>query len=108
VVAQFGSDLDAKTLAQIDRGKRIMEIFKQPQHDPIPVEVQVAVIWAVQNGYVDQVPVGRVKEFQTKFTEFLTTRKGELLARIESERALGDALRAELKYVADEFKQTWK
>src|SRR5438128_8852469 len=108
VFAQFGSDLDAKTLAQIDRGKRIMEIFKQPQHDPIPVEVQVAVIWAVQNGYVDQVPVGRVKEFQTKFTEFLTTRKGELLARIESERALGDALRAELKTVADEFKQTWK
>ena len=62
----------------------------------------------MQNGYVDQVPVGRVKEFQTKFTEFLTTRKGELLARIESERALGDALRAELKHVADEFKQTWK
>src|SRR5437870_5944342 len=59
VFAQFGSDLDAKTLAQIDRGKRIMEIFKQPQHDPIPVEVQVAVIWTVQNGYVDQVPVER-------------------------------------------------
>src|SRR5947209_10634542 len=106
--AQFGSELDAKTLAQIDRGKRIMEIFKQPQYDPIPVDVQVAVIWAMQNGYLDQVPVERVKEFQTKFTEFLTTRKGELLARIESERALGDALRAELKHVADEFKQTWK
>src|SRR5438876_577964 len=108
VFAQFGSDLDAKTLAQIDRGKRIMEIFKQPQHDPIPVEVQVAVIWAMQTGYLDQVPLDRVQEFQTKFTEFLTTRKGELLARIESERALGDALRAELKHVADEFKQTWK
>src|SRR5437867_691513 len=108
VFAQFGSDLDAKTLAQIDRGKLSMEIFKQPQHDPIPVEVQVAVIWAVQNGYVDQVPVERVKEFQAKFTDFITTRKGELLARIESERALGDALRAELKHVADEFKQTWK
>src|ERR1051325_11281399 len=62
--AQFGSDLDAKTQAQIDRGKRIMEIFKQPQYDPIPVEVQVAVIWAVQNGYVDKVPLERVKEFQ--------------------------------------------
>src|SRR5881397_2044366 len=53
--AQFGSDLDAKTLAQIDRGKRIMEIFKQPQYNPIPVDVQVAVIWAIQNGYVDAV-----------------------------------------------------
>src|SRR5437879_4048632 len=93
VFAQFGSDLDAKTLAQIDRGKRIMEIFKQPQHDPIPVEVQVAVIWAVQNGYLDQVPVERVKEFQTRLTEFLTTRKGELLAKIEKEKALSDALR---------------
>src|SRR6184192_305571 len=52
--AQFGSDLDAKTQAQIDRGRRIMEIFKQTQYQPIPVEVQVAVIWAVQNGYVDR------------------------------------------------------
>src|SRR5882672_4654986 len=73
--AQFGSELDAKTQAQIDRGKRIMEVFKQPQYRPIPVEVQVAVIWAVQNGYLDQVPIERVKEFQTKLTEFLTTRK---------------------------------
>src|SRR6266496_599919 len=108
VFAPFGSHLDAKTQAQIDRGRRIMEIFKQPQHDPIPVEVQVAVIWAVQNGYVDQVPVERVKEFQTKFTEFLTTRKTELLARIEKEKAVSDALKAELRTVADEFKQLWK
>jgi len=106
--AQFGSDLDAKTLAQIDRGKRIMEIFKQPQYNPIPVDVQVAVIWAMQNGYLDQVPVPRVKEFQTRFTEFLATRKGELLAKIEKEKALSDALTADLKTVADEFKQMWK
>jgi F-type H+-transporting ATPase subunit alpha len=106
--AQFGSELDAKTLAQIDRGKRIMEIFKQPQYNPIPVDVQVAVIWAMQNGYLDQVAVERVKEFQTKFTEFLTTRKAALLAKIDKEKALSDALTAELKTVADEFKQTWK
>src|SRR4029450_11792369 len=106
--AQFGSDLDAKTLAQIDRGKAIMELFKQPQYHPIPVEVQVALIWAMQNGYLDQVPVERVKEFQTKFTEFLTTRKPELLAEIEKEKAISDGLRADLKTVADEFGQTWK
>jgi F-type H+-transporting ATPase subunit alpha len=106
--AQFGSDLDAKTQAQIDRGRRIMEIFKQPQYNPIPVEVQVAVIWAVQNGYLDDVPVERVKAFQTKFTEFLTTRKVELLAKIGKEKALSDTLKAELKTVADEFTQTWK
>src|SRR5512139_3796571 len=63
--AQFGSDLDAKTQAQIERGKRIVEVFKQPQYSPIPMEVQVAVLWAVQNGYVDEVPVERVKEYQT-------------------------------------------
>jgi len=105
--AQFGSDLDAKTQGLIDRGKRIMEIFKQGQYNPIPVEIQVAVIWAVQNGYVDQVPVGRVKEFQNKLTEFLTTRKAELLAKIGKEKALSDALKAELKAAVDEFKQTW-
>ncbi|HVH93021.1 MAG TPA: hypothetical protein VM783_16780, partial [Candidatus Acidoferrum sp.] len=86
----------------------IVEIFKQPQYNPIPVDVQVAVIWAMQNGYLDQVPVDRVKQFQTKFTEFLTTRKVELLAKIDKEKALSDALTADLKAVADEFKQTWK
>ena len=108
VFAQFGSHLDAKTQAQIDRGTRIMEVFKQPQYSPIPVEVQVAVIWAVQNGYLDQVPVDRVKEFQAKFTEFITTRKAELLTRIAKEMALGDGVKAELKAVVDEFKQSWK
>ena len=83
--AQFGSELDAKTQAQIDRGKRIMEVFKQPQYSPIPVEVQVAVLWAVQNGYVDEVPVDRVKEYQAKLTEFLTTRRAEMLQRIINE-----------------------
>src|SRR5689334_15667164 len=77
--AQFGSELDPASQAKIDRGKRIVEIFKQPQYTPIQVEVQVAVLWAVQQGYLDDVPVPRVKEFQTGFTEFLTTRKTALL-----------------------------
>jgi F-type H+-transporting ATPase subunit alpha len=105
--AQFGSDLDAKTQAQIDRGKRIVEIFKQGQYTPIPVETQVAVIWAVQNGYVDHVPVERVKEFQNKLTDYFATRKPELLARIGKEKAISDAVKAELTAAADEFKQTW-
>jgi F-type H+-transporting ATPase subunit alpha len=106
--AQFGSDLDEKTQAQIDRGKRIMEIFKQKQYNPIPVEIQVVVIWAAQNGYLDHVPVERVKEFQNKLTEYFTTRKGQLLAKIGREKELSDALKAELKASAEEFKQTWK
>ena len=75
--AQFGSELDAKTQAQIDRGKRIVEIFKQPQYSPIPIEIQVAVLWSVQKGYVDDVPVERIKDYQTKLTEFLTLRKAD-------------------------------
>jgi F-type H+/Na+-transporting ATPase subunit alpha len=106
--AQFGSELDAKTQAQIDRGKRIMEIFKQPQYNPIPVEVQVAVIWTVQNGYVDQVPVDRIKEFKSRLTEFLTTRKADLLEKIAQEKALSPALTSDLKAAADQFKETWK
>jgi len=106
--AQFGSDLDAKTQAQIDRGKRITEVFKQPQGSPMPVEVQVAVLWAVQNGYVDQVPIEQVKEFQERLMDYLTTRKSELLARIGEEKVISDAVKAELKTASDEFAQTWK
>src|SRR5512133_1631042 len=95
--AQFGSELDAKTQAQIDRGKRIMEVFKQPQYSPIPVEVQVAVIWTVQNGYADDVVIERIKEFQLTFAEFLNTRKPDLLRRIGQEKALTPALTADLK-----------
>jgi F-type H+-transporting ATPase subunit alpha len=106
--AQFGSELDATTQAKIDRGKRIVELFKQPQYSPIPVDVQVAVIWAVQNGYVDNVPVERIKEFQAGWTEFLTTRKSALLKSIDKEKALSDQLTAALKAAADQFTLTWK
>jgi len=105
--AQFGSELDPKTQAQIDRGKRIMEIFKQSQYNPIPVEVQVAVIWAAQNGYMDDVPVDRVKEFQNKLTEFMSTRKAEVLHKIAQEKTLSPALSTELKTATDQFKETW-
>ena len=106
--AQFGSELDAKTQAQIDRGKRIMEVFKQSQYSPIPVEIQVAVLWAVQNGYIDDVPVDRVKQFQAKLTEFMTTRKPELLRKIGQEKTLSASLTAELKGATDQFKETWR
>ena len=106
--AQFGSELDPKTQAKIDAGKRIIEIFKQPQYSPIPVEIQVAVIWAVQNGYVADVAVERVKEFQSKFTDFLSTRKANLLETITKEKALNSDLIAALKAASEEFKQTWK
>jgi F-type H+-transporting ATPase subunit alpha len=105
--AQFGSDLDAATQSKLERGKRVVEVFKQPQYNPIPVEVQVAVLWAVQNAIMDDVPVTGIKEFQDKLTEYLTTRKEDLMARIRKEKALNDALTAEVKTAVTEFKQTW-
>jgi F-type H+-transporting ATPase subunit alpha len=106
--AQFGSELDATTQSKIDRGKRIVELFKQPQYNPVPVEVEVAVIWAVQNGYMDAVPVERVKEFQARWTDFLTTRKPELLRGIGEQKTLTPELTAALKAAAEQFKTTWK
>jgi len=106
--AQFGSELDAKTLAQIGRGKRIIEIFKQPQYSPVPAEIQVAVLWVVQNGYMDDVPVDRIKDYQGGLTDFLSTRKAELLQQIIKQGALSNVLTAELKAAADQFKETWK
>ncbi len=105
--AQFGSDLDARTQAQLERGKRIVEVFKQPQYSPIPVEIQVAVLWVAQNGFTDDVPVDRIKDFQAKLTDYLSTRKMDLLERIGREQALNDELTAALKAAATEFKQSY-
>ncbi len=106
--AQFGSDLDPKTQAQIERGKRIIEVFKQPQYNPIAVEVQVSMLWTVQNGFMDDIAVDRVKDFQAKLTEYLTSRKTELMGRVAKEKALSDALANDLKAAVTEFKQTYK
>ena len=106
--AQFGSDLDAKTQAQLERGKRIVEVFKQPQYNPVPVAVQAAILWTVQNALMDDVPVDKIKDFQAKLTEYLSTRKEELMGRITKEKALSDAIIADLKAAVTEFKQTYK
>src|SRR5437016_10256420 len=104
--AQFGSDLDAATKARLDRGQRIVELFKQVQYNPIPVELQVAGMWAMQNGFVDPVPVDRVKEFQNKLQDFLETRKEPLLASIRQKKQLDAELEANLKATLEEFSAT--
>jgi F-type H+-transporting ATPase subunit alpha len=106
--AQFGSDLDAATRARLDRGQRIVELFKQKLYNPIPVEQQVAVIWAMQNGYLDSVPVERVKECQLKLQDWLQTRKEGLLTAIRQKKELDEDLESQLKAALDEFKTTWR
>jgi F-type H+-transporting ATPase subunit alpha len=106
--AQFGSDLDAKTQAQLERGKRIVEVFKQPQYNPMPVEVQAATLWTVQNGLMDDVPVEKIKDFQFKLNDYLSSRKTALMDKIRQEKALSDPVIADLKAAIMEFKQTYR
>jgi F-type H+-transporting ATPase subunit alpha len=106
--AQFGSDLDAKTQAQLERGKRIVELFKQTQYNPQRVAIQVATLWAVQEKYFDDVDVDKVKDFQAKFSDQLTTRKADLLDKIEAKGKIDDEIGGELKSTIEEFKSTYR
>ena len=85
-----------------------MELFKQLQYNPIPVEIQVAILWSMQNNQLDDVAVDKIKDFQAKLTDFLTTRKTALLEKIRNEKAIGDAVAAELKAALGEFKASYR
>src|SRR6202167_40415 len=106
--AQFGSDLDAKTQGILERGKRVVEIFKQPQFNPVPVEVQAATLWTVQNGMMDDVPVEKIKDFQFKLSDYLGSRKSALMDKIRNEKAISDAIAADLKAAVTQFKQSYR
>jgi F-type H+-transporting ATPase subunit alpha len=106
--AQFGSDLDARTRATLERGQRIVELFKQTQYQPMDVQLQAAVLWAMQKGYFDPIPVDRVKEFQLKLQEFLTTRKEEALNKVLGKKQIDDEIDKDLTAALDEFKVLFK
>jgi F-type H+-transporting ATPase subunit alpha len=105
--AQFGSDLDAGTKAKLDRGARIVELFKQQQYQPKSLPIMVASLYAMQKGYFDTVAVDRVKEFQAKLEDYLSTRKGDLMAQLANEKTL-DNVEAGIKTALDDFKASWK
>src|SRR5690242_16025296 len=100
--AQFGSDLDKATLNQLNRGRRLVEVLKQPQYQPLAVEKQVIIIYAATNGYVDPVPVEQVRAYETELYKFLDTRKTSLLAALQKEKALSDAIKSELNATLEE------
>jgi F-type H+/Na+-transporting ATPase subunit alpha len=104
--AQFGSDLDTATKARLDRGQRIVELFKQKQYNPLSVETQVVIMWAMQNGYVDAVPVERVKEFQEKLQDYLDTRKAAVVTSIREKKQIDEEVEGALKAALDEFAAT--
>ncbi|HKK17045.1 MAG TPA: F0F1 ATP synthase subunit alpha [Opitutales bacterium] len=102
--AQFGSDLDAKTKSQLDRGARVVEIFKQTAFNPIPVEIQSSIIWTVQNGYFDDIEVKQIVAATGSLREFLETRGAKLMDKIRAEKALSEEIEAELKKSIEEWK----
>jgi F-type H+-transporting ATPase subunit alpha len=105
--AAFGSDLDAATKRQLDRGLRLREVLKQGQYVPMAVEKQVAVIFAVTQGYLDKVPVEKVKDFETQFLSFLEGRHATLLKDLAERKAIDEktkpALIEALKEFANQF-----
>jgi F-type H+/Na+-transporting ATPase subunit alpha len=101
--AQFGSDLDAATQRQLGRGQRTVEILKQPQYRPMAVEKQVAVIYAVTNGHLDDVPVERVRTWELGFLDFLDAQYPDFLEGFRKETALTDELEARLKAAIADF-----
>jgi F-type H+-transporting ATPase subunit alpha len=105
--AQFGSDLDAKTKAQLERGARIVELFKQPAFNPIPIELQVAVLWAMQKNYFDAIDTKKVVAAAASLKEFFITRKDALLTEIRTKAALDKDLEAKLQAADDEWKATF-
>jgi F-type H+-transporting ATPase subunit alpha len=105
--AQFGSDLDAKTKAQLDRGSRIVELFKQPAFAPLPIELQVAVLFAMQKNFFDPIDTKKVVAAAASLKEFFTTRKDALLTEIRTKAALDKDLEAKLQAACDEWKPTF-
>ena len=93
--AQFGSDLDAATQTQLDRGGRMVEVLKQPQYQPVPVEKQVAIIYAVTNGYLDDVDLKHIRQWERDFLEYLEASPTATVSRTSAtKKALDDDLTA--------------
>ena len=105
--AQFGSDLDKATQSQLHRGRRLVEILKQPQYQPLPVEKQVLIIFAATNGYLDAFPVEAVGRYEEELYTFVETRSPGVLKGIAEKKQLDDALKAEVAAALKEFGQTF-
>ncbi len=106
--AAFASDLDAVSRAQLDRGARLVELLKQPQYDPFPVENQVVSIWAGGNGYLDDVPVEDVRRFESEFLDYLNRNHSGLLTTIRETKVLSDDTVTSLKDAVDGFRRTFE
>src|SRR4051812_44237947 len=107
--AQLGTDLDKATQSQLDRGARLVELLKQPQYRPMSVEQEIMVIYAGTKGYLDDVPVNRVGEFQTAFLTYADQSSPQLRTDIATKKELNDDIEGRLKTTLSDFKsKAWK
>ncbi|MGC9519326.1 MAG: F0F1 ATP synthase subunit alpha [Desulfuromonadaceae bacterium] len=102
--AQFGSDLDAATQKQLHRGERLVEILKQPQYKPLPVEEQVISIYAANNGYVDDYPVSSIQKYERELLAFMQTKHSDFMNDLQQKKAIDSDLEARLQKALEEFK----
>jgi len=105
--AAFASDLDAATKRQLERGARTVEILKQPQYQPMPVEQQVMVIYAVTNGHLDEIPVARIREWERGFLDYASAQFPQVGERIRTERTLSKEIEGDLKRAIESFTKTF-
>ncbi len=103
--AQFGSELDKTTQAQLARGMRLVEVLKQPQYSPLPVEKQILIIYAATNGYVDEYPVEAIRKYEEELYTFFETKHPEILQEIREKKVLDDELKAKINKALDELKE---
>ncbi len=106
--AQFGSDLDAATQRQLARGARMVEILKQPQYQPVPVDEQIVALYAVTNGHVDDVEVRNVRQWEHDFIEWLRSSRPQVLAAIRDRKTMDDAAKGDLNAAIEAFKPMFK
>ncbi|MFO7783172.1 MAG: F0F1 ATP synthase subunit alpha [Thermodesulfobacteriota bacterium] len=105
--AQFGSDLDKATLRQLNRGRRLVEILKQPQYQPMDAEREVMILFAGANGYLDEVPEASVLEYESQMLEFMESKASELLQEVKEKGDISDDLSERIKKALDEFKDVF-
>ena len=105
--AQFGSDLDRATMNQLNRGRRLVEVLKQPQYQPLPVEKQVIIIYAANNGFLDAVDVSLVRDYERDLFAFLDTRRAQLLSSLAEKKQIDDEIKGELTQALTEFGKTF-
>jgi F-type H+-transporting ATPase subunit alpha len=108
VFAQFGSELDQATLSQLERGKRITEILKQPQYRPLPESLQVLSIWSVTSGQLDDIPVEKIQVFEQEFHDYLMAKHPDILKMLSSGEKLKEDTSKKLEKIVSEFKKMFK